>query len=241
MESTFYNFSKFGLEASTADPCIFTDKTKDLILVIYVDDGLIASKNQSKMAKILKVLKSEFELTMEPINKYLGIEIEEKEDRSIFICQKGYAQEVLERFSMISSNPVSILIEVSEDLTSDTNEAEHHCPYREAIGSLMHLANITRPNLCYAVNKLSQYMKKPKWKHWTAVKKILKYLKGTIKLGIFYTANNDLDLRGYSDSNFSGDSTSRKSTTGYVFFECRRCHIMGIQKTANCSPIYYGS
>ena len=85
---------------------------------------------------------------------------------------------------MIDANPVSIPMDPGQDLSLETGEDVHNVPYREAIGSLMYLAMVTRPDVCYAVNRLSQYMERPKQKHWNGVKKVLKYLKSSVNYGI---------------------------------------------------------
>ncbi|KAL1207878.1 Retrovirus-related Pol polyprotein from transposon RE1 [Cardamine amara subsp. amara] len=89
--------------------------------------------------------------------------------------------------------------------------------YRRLIGKLQYFT-ITRPDICYAVSKLAQFSKDPREPHLTAVHKVLRYLKGTIRQGLFYAAVDKFDLRGYCDSDFSGCSDSHQSTTGYAMF-----------------------
>ena len=88
--------------------------------------------------------------------------------------------------------------------------------FRSLIGSLRYLS-ITRPDIVYSVGLLSKYMEKPKESHWLAVKRILRYIKGTMDFGLLYSYNNDATLYGYSDSDWGGDQVERKSTTRYVF------------------------
>lgn len=80
-------------------------------------------------------------------------------------------------------------------------------PYKEAIGSLLFLATVTRPDIAYALNAASQYAESPRKVHWNAVKRILKYLKGTITYGIVYSAKAPV-LTVYSDADFAGDRTT---------------------------------
>ena len=100
----------------------------------------------------------------------------------------------------------------------DTSEDDEADPtlYRQLIGSLMYLVNI-RPNICYAVNTLSQFMVEPKRAHWATTKNVLRYLQGTIELGLKYTHSNDARLSGLTDANWVGSSVHRKSTSGYCF------------------------
>ena len=80
----------------------------------------------------------------------------------------------------------------------------------------MYLVN-TRPGICYAVNTLSQFMVEPKRAHWDAAKHVLKYLRGTIELGLKYTCDNDVRLSGFTNADWAGSSVDRKSTSGYCF------------------------
>jgi hypothetical protein len=88
--------------------------------------------------------------------------------------------------------------------------------YRQMIGSLMYLTN-TRPNICFVVNTLSQYMVEPRHVHLIATKHVMRYLKGTIEYGIKYDADCEFRLHGYSDSDWVGSVTDRKSTSGCCF------------------------
>ena len=88
--------------------------------------------------------------------------------------------------------------------------------YRQLIGSLLYLTH-SRPDICYAVNAVSRYMQQPHDYHWKAAKRILQYIQGTRTYDIHYAANSELELVGYIDSNWEGDSIDQKSTFGYVF------------------------
>jgi hypothetical protein len=88
--------------------------------------------------------------------------------------------------------------------------------YRQMVGSLNYLTT-TRPDIAYFVSVLSQFMVKPQEIHWNAAKAVLRYLKGTLDYGIKYTDASDVELTGYSDSDWDGNPDDRKSTTGYVF------------------------
>ena len=215
----FSTFLKtFGLEATDADSCVFINKERDLILAIYVDDGLIASRNQQKAQKLKKALQKEFEIQVGPLSHYLGMDVEKKKDGSIFIGQKSYAKQVLKKFQMWDAEPVSIPMDMNQQLSSELHKSQEikSVPYREVIGSLLFLANVSQPDISFAVNKVSQYVEKPRLNHWKAVKKILKYVKGTIDHGITYHTGGS-DLHGFSDADYAGDIADRKSTTGYVF------------------------
>jgi hypothetical protein len=90
-------------------------------------------------------------------------------------------------------------------------------PYREAVGSLMYLMVGTRPDIAYSVSVASRYLSNPGPKHWLGVKRIMRYLKGTIDYGLCFSFSEKVELVGFSDADWAGDLDSRKSTTGYVF------------------------
>ena len=88
--------------------------------------------------------------------------------------------------------------------------------YRRLVGSLVYLT-VTRPDISYVVHQVSQYLSAPRSTHYAAVLRILRYLKGTLFHGLFYSAQSPLVLRAFSDADWAGDPTDRRSTTGYCF------------------------
>ena len=112
----------------------------------------------------------------------LGIEIiRDRKNRKLFISQQQYITEILKRFNMNESRTVSTPMEKSSlsELDAIDEKALKNTPYRQAIGSLIYLVSGTRPDLAFGVTKLSQYLENPQKNHWTAVKRVLRYLKGT--------------------------------------------------------------
>ena len=90
-------------------------------------------------------------------------------------------------------------------------------PYLSAIGALMYLANTTRPDIAFAVNLLARYSSAPTRRHWNGIKHILRYLKGTTDMGLFYSVNCSPNLVGYADAGYLSDPHKAQSQTGYVF------------------------
>ena len=101
-------------------------------------------------------------------------------------------------------------IDTSEDDEADTTL------YRQLVGSLMYLVN-TRPDICFAVNTMSQFMCEPRKVHWVAAKHILRYLQGTVDYGLDYRQGDGVRLVGYTDSDWAGCASDRKSTSGCCF------------------------
>eukprot|EP00253_Pinus_taeda_P002151 PITA_02151 len=130
---------------------------------------------------------------------------------------REYATEILKRFRMEDCRPMATpmitnwkKIDVLEDKDVDPTL------YMQLIGSLMYLVN-TRPNICYAVNTLNQFMVEPKRVHWATAKHVVKYLQGTTYYGLLYTKGKDIRLSGFTDADWAGSSVDRKSTFGYCF------------------------
>ena len=120
---------------------------------------------------------------------------------------------------MKDSNPVSTPVDVGLKLTNATEEEDSvdQPLYQSAIGSLMYLSVSTRPDISYAVSSLARFSSKPTRQHWIALKRLLRYLKGTTKYGILFSKEGSSECIGFSDADWAGDVNDRKSTSGYVF------------------------
>lgn len=127
---------------------------------------------------------------------------------------------MLNKFDMNNANPNSVPADPHSKLEKSEHPPEKNIPYREAVGSLMHLAIVSRPDIMFAVSLVSRFLNCYNETHWTAVKKILKYLKDTINYGLCYRSAKSSELVGYSDADYANDITTRRSTTGYIFIKC---------------------
>ncbi len=125
----------------------------------------------------------------------------------------------LKKFRMEDCKPVSTLVNTSSKLTQATDEDKcvDQTLYQSAVGSLMYLSVSTRPDISFAVSSLARFSSKPTTEHWTALKRLLQYLKGTLTQGILYTKDGSSSIIGYTDSDWAGDVNDRKSTSGYMF------------------------
>ncbi|CAG4958833.1 unnamed protein product [Colias eurytheme] len=187
-------------------------------LLLYVDDGLIISKDKSVIDKVISQLKENFEVkTMEPRN-FVGLQIERSKGH-LFIHQTKYIEKLLIKFNMNNANGCSIPIDPHTSLIKKKVTLEERIPYREAVGSLMHLAIVSRPDIMFGVSLVSRYLDCYDDTHWVVVKKILKYLKETKEYGINYSSTDNNIVEGYSDSDYATDTDSRRSTSGYVFIK----------------------
>jgi hypothetical protein len=152
---------------------------------------------------------------------YLGMEvIRDRPRRTLRLSQEAYLRRVLEDFGMLQANPVATPMETSVHLVSTEDgyhvESSLVKTYQSAVGSLMYAMLGTRPDLAFAVSVVSRFASNPTDRHWTAVKRILRYLAGTISMGLVFRGSLT-SLNGYADSDWAGDHDTRHSTSGYVF------------------------
>ncbi|KRZ65887.1 Retrovirus-related Pol polyprotein from transposon TNT 1-94 [Trichinella papuae] len=211
------NQVKQGLKQNTEDPCLFVrlKERSKLLVVIYVDDGIVAGSDTDEMEQFLAVMKKEFQIKHRPLDTFLGMGIKELSDRSIFAGQQAYTRHILKRFRLDKANAVSTPAEISVLVEENEEHLSSDIPYRKAVGALMLLMTATRPDIAYAVSTVSQVMDKPVIKAWQAVKRIFRYLCVTADYGLLYHAKEGF-LKGYSDADYAGDVTTRRSRTGVV-------------------------
>lgn len=214
--SRFTSFmKKCKLQTSTADPCLFYRRIngKALYVVIYVDDGLVVGDDESEVNQFIQSLQEEFQITHGSLDNFLGMEIRQGEN-SIRISQEAYIVSILKRFHMEDANPISTPAIRNEEVDK-SEKLSSEVPYREAVGCLMHLTVVSRPDIAYAVSKVARSVNEPTRQNWLDVKRILRYLKGTKDLGIVYRKNSD-SLTVFSDADYAGDKKTRRSTSGVV-------------------------
>lgn len=212
--------SLFNLQPLESDKCVFRAIINgvEIWLALCVDDGMLMSTCPDTLALVIKELRSQFEIKIDESNYFVGIEINrDKQNKVMCLSQQGYIERVLTKFNMQDCNPQKIPADPSLELQSEDEEVQRiiNKPYREAVGSLMFLAVVTRPDIAFAVGQVSRFLNNPSEKHWIAVKRIMRYLAGTKSYGICYRGIHD-ELMVYSDADFAGDITTRKSTTGYL-------------------------
>ncbi|KAG9508551.1 hypothetical protein GZH46_02949, partial [Fragariocoptes setiger] len=185
-----------GLATSENDGCVFISNEPLIIVVIYVDDGLVLAKSSGEVDTIINKLNAEFEIERVALSTYLGFQIEQSPNGDISIHQSGYISRMLKKYNIQDCHPVPTPVSVGE---SNDTPLDGSVPYREAVGSLLYAATITRPDIAFAVGKQS------------LVKRVLRYLKGTTAYGIRYSATEARELIAYCDADFA---ESRRSTTG---------------------------
>lgn len=211
--------TKLGFERTNSEPCLYIKSTDSSvsIIVLYVDDMLFLSNDKSEMKRIKQQLSFEFEIKdLGAVENFMGMQIQRDRCKRILkISQERYANEILSRFNMSDAKPRCIPIESGLEFDSDDTNLTSK-PYRELLGSLMYLMLGTRPDIAYAVNKMSRYQSKPTDEHWKYLKGILRYVKYTTDYALVYQGLDEKPLSVYADSDWANDKETRKSTTGFL-------------------------
>jgi transposase InsO family protein len=196
------------------------------IISVYVDDIMIACNDKQFLDGVKQNIFSKWRCKdIGEVKSMLGIEIKrDRDQRKIYISQRRYCNDVLERFQMDKCNssetPCSEL-RLTSDMCPTTDErkemADTQRKYPEAVGCLMYLT-LTRPDITYAVNQVSRYTKNPGMQHWNAVKRIMRYLKGTTDYTMTLGGDDSMRLHTYTDADWAQDRDDRRSTSGYVCY-----------------------
>ncbi|CAI5967379.1 unnamed protein product [Closterium sp. NIES-64] len=172
---------------STSDPSLFIRATPSrFFILVYVDDMILVTKDQTELAAVKTALGEK--LAMKDLGKltnYLGMEItRDRTARTITLSQKFYINNVLTRFQMQEAASMPTPLSMQHQLTAPSVPSPESCdePYPELVGSLMYVMMCTRPDLAYPVSVLSRYVAPGRFTrhHWSAAKRVLRYLKGTL-------------------------------------------------------------
>ncbi len=219
----------FGFSALANDHCLYLhrDDTATILVALYVDDLLIASNNLNELIAFKQKLASTFEMAdLGEADCVLGIEVSrDRDNQTIRITQRRYTESILQKYNMHMCNgcdtpmePKITLMNAGDDYVVN---AEVTRTYQSMIGSLNFLMVCTRPDIAYTMTRLAQHNQKPTSTHFDAVKRLLRYLRGSTGAGITYSRNTDDDdhcsLIGFCDSDWATDANDRRSVSGFVF------------------------
>ncbi|WVZ83089.1 hypothetical protein U9M48_030269 [Paspalum notatum var. saurae] len=206
-----------GFAVNGADSCVYYryGGGKGVILCLYVDDILIFGTDIDVINEVKSFLSMKFDMKdLGEADVILNIKLI-KDESGITLSQTHYVEKVLSRFGYIDSKPSPTPYDPSVTLKKNKRIGVNQLKYSQIIGSLMYLASATRPDISFAVSKLSRFMSNPGIDHWHALKRVMCYLKGTMSYGIHYSGHPAV-LDGYSDANWISDD-ELYATSGYVF------------------------
>nr|GEZ34769.1 ribonuclease H-like domain-containing protein [Tanacetum cinerariifolium] len=208
-----------GFTKGSIDPTLFITKHEgDILLVqIYVVDIILGSTNPNLSKCFEKLMHNKFEMSMMgELKFFLGIQIHQSL-RGIFINQAKYAQEILVKHGMTSCDGIGTPMATKHRDANLSGTPVDQTKYRSKVGALMYLT-ASRPDIMHATCYCARYQAQPTKKHLTAVKRIFRYLKDTIHMGLWYPKDIGFELTAFSDSDHAGCLDSCKSTSGGIQF-----------------------
>ncbi|XP_019183561.1 PREDICTED: uncharacterized protein LOC109178368 [Ipomoea nil] len=208
-----------GFNSSKTDVSLFhyTTGESKVFLLVYVDDIIMLGNDVVLIDTLLKQLSTTFKIRDlgEP-GFFLGIETL-KVPGGMLLTQRRYMGDILIRAGMVDCKPLATPASVTQAVSPSTHPYENPTQYRRIVGALQYLT-ITRPDLSFAVNRLCQFMHSPTDDHWGLLKRVLRYIKGTLDYGLRLTPSSSMALHAFSDSDWAGCPIDRKSTSGYAVF-----------------------
>ena len=218
---------RIWLKRCETDHCCYVKSFDNsyIILLLYVNDMLIAGSSIEVINNLKKQLSKQFAMKdLEAVKQILGMRIiRDKANDTLKLSQSEYVKKVLSRFNMNEAKPVSTPLgshfKLSKEQSPKTEEEMDHMskvPYASTIGSLMYAMVYTKPDIAHVVGVVSRFMSRPGKQHWEAIKWILRYLKSLSNTCLCFTSAS-LKLQGYVDADFASNIDGRKSTTGFVF------------------------
>jgi hypothetical protein len=221
---------RLGLTPLGSDYCVYQYRSEQemIIVCLYVDDLFLFTGSVRLLRHFKQQLMDEFE--MEDLGEarlVLGMQIaRDRRARVLTISQQSYLEKALSRLGAADLNAVATPIDTNSQLVkaADNHEATpaEITRYQSIIGTLQYAANGTRPDIAHAVNQLARYSSNPDDTHFTALKRILRYVKGTTGRVLTYTGTrlHQPLLIGYSDADYANSKDDRLSVTGYAFLFC---------------------
>lgn len=214
----FYReMKRLGWEISKYDPCLFIHKKDNMFLVLYVDDMIIFAPKQEMIERFKQEIFQVFNMTNDgECSFFLGTHIE-KGQSGIVLHQKNLILQTLKRYGLEDLPPVKTpMTKIPDANTGDKPSKEFIHEYISKVGSLIHPAQITRPDIAHATSVVGRFNANPNQEHLDAVHRIFAYLKGTPDRGIYYNPEEELKLEMFVDSDWGGCPDTHRSTTGWV-------------------------
>ncbi|GJR74735.1 ribonuclease H-like domain-containing protein [Tanacetum coccineum] len=210
---------RVGFRHSRTDSSLFIYHrgSETAYLLLYVDDIILTASSSTLLQHLISSLNSEFVMTdLGLLNYFLGISAH-RTTNGLFLSQTKYAKEILERAHMLNYNPYKTPVNTESKLGPDGDPVEDPILFRSLAGALQYLT-FTRPDLSYAVQQICLFMHDPREPYYTALKRILRYVCGTLDHGLQLYYSHTSQLIAYSDADWVGCPSTRRSTLGYCVF-----------------------
>ncbi|XP_048491346.1 uncharacterized mitochondrial protein AtMg00810-like [Beta vulgaris subsp. vulgaris] len=207
-----------GFVQAKSDYSLFSKRKMGAILIIlvYLDDLIIASNDMNEIHDIKKLLSSHFQMKDLGILRYfLGIEQVDQCKQGIFLSQKKYVQDLLHEYGMINCKAVRLPMDSHTKLSTTAGDPLPQVePYQRLVGKLIYLS-LTRPDVTFTIHVLSRFMHQPTTVHMQAAKRVLRYFSGSISQGILLANSSQAHLQAFCDNDWAGCASTRRSTSGF--------------------------
>nr|XP_020194543.1 uncharacterized mitochondrial protein AtMg00810-like [Aegilops tauschii subsp. strangulata] len=207
----------FRSTGSYASLFVYHQGSDTAYLLLYVDDIILTACTTGLLSQLTARLRAEFAIKdLCPLHYFLGVEVVHHPN-GFFLHQRKYVHELLERTGMLNCKPAATPVDTKAKLSAtDGSPASDATFYRSIVGALQHLT-LTRPVIQYVVQQVCLHMHAPRYVHLAAVKRILRYVYGTMDLGVTLHASADTALTAYSDADWAGCPDIHRSTLGMCF------------------------
>ncbi|XP_023771989.1 uncharacterized mitochondrial protein AtMg00810-like [Lactuca sativa] len=219
----FHRLSSFlvqhGFYCSRADPSLFVFRRDSCImyLLVYVDDLIVTGSDAVVVSSFISRLHAEFRIKdLGRLNYFLGLEATHH-PTGLFLSQAKYAHDIVTHAGLLNAKPMPTPLATNASLVSGGPLYENPTHHRSLVGALQYLT-ITRPDISYAVNQVSQFLAAPTIAHFQAVKRLIRYVKGTLSFGLTFSRPPTIKLVGYSDADWARCLETRRSTYRYSIF-----------------------
>ncbi|KAH9783113.1 hypothetical protein KPL71_009187 [Citrus sinensis] len=211
---------KWGFQNSRSDNSLFYKWIGDQVIfvLVYVDDIIITGSSDQMVQQVITNMQNAFALKdLGKLSYFLGIEVT-KTASGIYLSQSKYIADILAKHNMADCSPVPTPMATGHYLTKGSGSViSNSSQYRSAVGALQYVT-LTRPEIAFSVNKLSQFLASPTAEHWESCKRLLRYLKGTIHFGLHFYHYGTMQINCFSDSDWACDKDDRKSVAGYAVY-----------------------
>ena len=216
--------SNWGLQNSRADTSLFFKEIQGsiILVLIYVDDILITGPNSGELKKFILEFSKTFALKdLGILSYFLGIEVSYA-DGCIYLSQRKYINDLLSTANMLNckgcDTPIVTGLKLQKEVKGYLGQyVEDATSYRSLVGDLQYLV-LTRPEIAFAVHKLSQYVTALTLQHIMACKRVLRYLKETMDYGLKFSAGGKMEITGFTDADWACDIDDRKSIGAYCIY-----------------------
>jgi hypothetical protein len=212
--------ASIGFVEAKSDTSLFIYQCGDdtVYLLLYVDDIVLTTSTTDLLQRTIVALQREFAMKdLGPLHHFLSI-IAEHRLQGLFLHQRQYTIDILERAGISDCKPYSTLVDTQAKLSEDDGPSVADATsYRSLTGTLQYLT-FSRPDIAYAVQQVCLHMHTPREPHLTALKRILLYLCGSLDYGFLLRPSPTSELVVYNDADWVGCPDTRWSTSGYAVF-----------------------